>query len=162
AYQVRARLGGRFLDLTPHLGAMVGTPQTFGYAGATGRVGINLSGFPTLLIPMNVVGGAERPDFELGLLAGVEGRAFIHNAIFEGGVLGTDTLTVSSERVVTDVRLGASLRLTDWRLSYTWVRRSREVRAPPFDGRHDYGSIAISYEPFGRTPGDREGTFLGW
>lgn len=162
-YMVRARLAASsFFDLTPHAGAMVGNPQTVAYGGATARLGINLSGFPALLVPMNVVGQDERPDFELSVLAGVEGRAFAHNALLDGGLFGEDTLTVSRESLVGDVRLGASLRLIDWRVSYTWVRRSAEVAEGPFGGLdHDYGSLAFSYEPYGTTPGDREGTVLG-
>lgn len=163
SYLVRGRIGGSVLDVTPHLGAMVGNPQTLGWGGVTARLGINLTGFPTLVIPMNVVdAGSQRPDWEFAVLAGVEGRAFAHNALLDGGIIGSDTLTVPSERLVGDVRLGASLRLTDWRLSYTWVRRSPEVAEGPFaEDRHDYGSLALSYEPFGSTAGERAGTFLG-
>lgn len=162
-YMARGRLGGSHLDVTPHVGAMVGNPQTAAYGGATARVGINLTGFPALLIPMAVEDrGPERPDFELALLAGVEGRAFAHNAVLDGGLIGSDTLAVDRESLVGDLRLGASVRLTDWRVTYTWARRTSELSEGPFsDGEHDYGSLALSYEPFGRTPAARAGTFLG-
>jgi lipid A 3-O-deacylase len=162
-YSVRGRLGGSHLDLTPHVGLTVGNPQTLAYGGATARVGFHLSGFPALLIPMTVADTEEeRPDWEFALLAGVEGRAFARNALLEGGLLGGDTLTVEPRRLVADLRLGGSLRLTDWRVSYTWVRRSRELARGPFsDDRHDYGSLALSYEPGARTAAHREGSFLG-
>jgi hypothetical protein len=163
SYMVRGRLGGSILDVTPHLGAMIGNPQTLAFGGVTARLGIHLSGFPTLLIPMTVAdSGRPRPDWEFALLAGVEGRAFAHNALLDGGIIGSDTLSVPGKALVGDIRLGASLRLTDWRLSYTWVRRSAELEEGPFSNdRHDYGSLAVSYEPFGSTAGERAGTFLG-
>lgn len=157
SYMVRGRLGNSFVDVTPHLGGMVGNPQTVAYGGATARLGINLSGFPTLLIPMNVAEtGEQRPDFEFSLLAGVEGRAFAHNALLSGGLFGTDTLALPGgrwNRLVGDVRLGFSLRVVDWRVHYTWVRRSAELDGGPYGGlSHDYGSLALSYEPPFRPP----------
>jgi hypothetical protein len=158
----RARLGTHFLDVTPHGGLLLGTVQTYPYAGATVRLGWNMSDFPALLVRPTAVPVGKRPDVEFGLVMGVEGRAMLRNAFVEGG-LRTDSRGIEAETMVGDWRWGLSARLTDWRLTWTQVRRSPEVggNSPVAGIYHKYGSLSLSYEPGGTTPEDREGTALG-
>lgn len=159
----RLRAGWHFLDVTPHVGANLSTVQSYPYAGATVRVGFNMSDFPSLLVRNTAVPEAtERPDWEIAFITGVEGRVMGHNAFVEGG-LRSDSDGVPAETFVGDWRFGFSLRVTDWRLSWTQVRRSPEMddETVPFRRYHDYGSLTFGYEPGRRTRADREGTVLG-
>jgi len=148
-YMAQWKLGTHFLDVIPHGGLLLGTVQTYPFAGLTARMGWNMSGFPAPLGRMTAARSTGRPDWEIGVLAGVEGRYFVHNApvrgsMFDPGDPGIDGIV----RGVGDYRAGFFLRLIDWRLSYTFVRRSPEVAvgtsADDFD---NYGSIEIAYEP---------------
>lgn len=158
----RMRIGWHFLDVTPHVGAHLSTVQTYPYAGATLRVGFNMSDFPSLLVRSTAIPERQRPDWEVALVTGVEGRAMAHNAFVEGG-FRSDSEGVPAEALVGDWRVGFSVRVTDWRLTWTQVRRSPEIddESNPFRRFHDYGSVSFGYEPGRRTAADREGTLLG-
>jgi len=157
----QAKIGWHFLDVVPHIGALAGTVQTYAFGGLTARLGWNMTGFPALLIRQTAAPEAERPDWEIGVLAGVEGRAFARNAFVDGNLIGGEP-GVPGEPLVGDLRFGFTGRLVDWRLSYTFVRRSREVEnGGPADRYHNYGSLTFGYEPGRQTPEDREGSFLG-
>lgn len=163
SYQGRARLGWHFFDVVPQLGAMTGTAQTYAHAGLVARVGWNLSGFPALLIrPTAEPDDTGRRSWEAGLMAGVEGRAFAHNAFLDGSLFQGGP-SVPSEALVGDFTAGATLRLEDWRLSYTYVRRSPEIAgASPFAGvYHNYGSVSFAHEPGARTVEDQREGLLG-
>jgi hypothetical protein len=139
------------LDLTPDASVMVGTVQTYLAGGATARLGLNLSGFPTQAgINSASPRDVGRSVFEVGLSAGIAGRLFAHNRFVEG-VPGSDPGVVP-HREVGDYRLGLFLRAYDWRLDWLYaIRRSPEVRqAGPSGGLYDsYGSIQVSHDPGG-------------
>ncbi len=147
-YGYRRRLGNSNLDLVPHIGGALGTIMVSANAGATVRAGWNISGFPQTLIPTTATPlTVERKDWEIYLFAGIDGRAVAHN-IFLDGTVFSDSHSVEKEDFVYDVTGGLSLRYGDWRLQYTFVRRSEEFfpRRGSTDGTHDYGSIAIGIE----------------
>jgi len=158
----RGRFGTHFADLTPHGGVMLGTVQTYPYGGATLRLGWNMTDFPALLIAPTAVPVRQRPEWEIAFVTGVEGRAMLRNAFVEGG-LRPDSEGIDATTWVGDWRWGFSVRLTEWRLTWTQVRRSSEVtgESPVAGVYHDYGSLTFGYEPGRTTSGDREGTFLG-
>jgi hypothetical protein len=163
SYQGRARLGWHFFDVVPQLGVLAGTAQTYAQGGLVARVGWNLSGFPALLIrPTAEADDTGRRSWELGLLVGVEGRAFAHNAFLDGSLFQGGP-SVPSESLVGDFIAGATLRLEDWRLNYTYVRRSPEIAGDsPFAGvYHNYGSVSFAHEPGARTPEDQREALLG-
>jgi lipid A 3-O-deacylase len=169
SYQARARLGWHFLDFVPQVGVLAGTAQTYAHGGLIARVGWNLSGFPALLIrPTAEPDDTGRRSWEAGLMAGVEGRAFAHNAFLDGSLFQGGP-SVPSEALVGDFTAGATLRLEDWRLSYTYVRRSPEIAGDtPFAGDspfagvyHNYGSVSFAHEPGARTVEDQREGLLG-
>ena len=154
-YMMRQRIGTRYLDVTPHGGLLAGTVQTYPFAGATVRVGLNLLGFPAQIGRQTATAVELRPDWELGLVAGAEGRYFVHNGFVEGPWWDDDP-GIEPVRPVGDYRVGLFVRLQDWRLDYTFVRRSPEVEEEgPSELLYDnYGSVSVSYEPGpGATPG---------
>jgi hypothetical protein len=163
SYQWRGRLGWRYFDLTPHFGGYGGNVQTYGYAGLTARVGLNLSGFPALILAPTVDDVAEdRKAWELALVAGLEGRGFAHNAFIDGSLF-QESPNVPRRAWVGDFRYGVTARVEEWRASLTMVRRSPEATDNgAFGGEyHDFGSISLAFEPGRATSGDREGTTWG-
>jgi hypothetical protein len=143
----QAKIGTHFIDVVPHGGVLVGTAQTYAFGGVTGRVGWRMSGFPALLLRNTATAAEARSAAEIEFVAGIEGRAFARNAFVEGNMLGSGP-RLSKESLVGDLRWGLAARLLDWRLSYSIVRRSSEVReAGPADKDHNYGSVSLSYEP---------------
>ncbi len=151
-YLGRVKLGWHFFDVIPHAGLALGTVQTFGNAGATARIGWNMSGFPALLNPLTVVALTPPRKWEFSIGAGVEGRYYLRNAYLDGGLLGGDP-SVEDRNGITDYRLGAMLRICAWSLSYNYVHRSREFELPPGrgDGEHDFGSVSLNND-FGVNP----------
>lgn len=147
-YMIRQRIGTRNVDITPHGGLLAGTVQTYPFVGATVRVGMNLLGFPAQLGRQTATGVDLRPDWELGLVAGAEGRYFVHNGFVEGPWWDDDP-GIEPVRPMGDYRLGLFLRLEDWRFDYTFVRRSPEVdEEGPSELLYDnYGSVSVSYQP---------------
>lgn len=157
-YMSRARVGWRFLDVTPHAGVLLGNPQTGVYGGATARVGYGLSDFPALVLPMSVIGESGRGAFEIALIAGFEGRAFLRQRFVPTNFAG-DTLRIGKEPLVYDWRLGGTVRIKDWRFSYTYLDRSEEITGP-FGVDHDFGSIAFGYEPDREARPDETGSWF--
>jgi hypothetical protein len=153
-YLVRQKIGWPFVDVVPHGGALLGTTQIYPFAGATVRVGWNMTGFPALIGRNTAIATSARPDWEVGLLAGGEGRYFLRNSFVQGTIFGGGD-GVEAIRTVGEYRLGFWLRLLDWRLTYTMLRRSPEVaEVGPSERLYDsYGSISFAYEPGVQTPG---------
>jgi lipid A 3-O-deacylase len=152
SYLGRVKLGWHFFDMIPHAGIALGTVQTFGNAGATARVGWNMSGFPALLNPLTVSPLALPTKWEVAFGAGVEGRYYFRNAYVDGGLLGGHP-KVDGRRDISDYRLGAMVRICSWSFSYNYVHRSREFELPPGggDGEHDFGSVSLNND-FGMNP----------
>jgi hypothetical protein len=137
------------LDLTPHFGGYAGNVQTYGFAGLTARLGLNLSSFPALVLnPTAETRSQRRRAWEIAALAGVEGRAFAHNAFIDGSVL-QQSPSVPGNAVVGDFRYGLTARIEEWRASLTMIRRSPETEqnGPFGNNYHNYGSINIAFEP---------------
>jgi hypothetical protein len=147
-YMVRQKIGWHFFDLVPHGGLMVGTTQIYPFAGATARLGWNMTGFPALIGRNTAVNAVVRPAWELGVIAGAEGRYFIRNSFVQGTIFGGGE-GIDLYRPVGDYRLGFFTRLLDWRFTYTFLRRSPEVaeEGPSFMLYDNYGSISFAYEP---------------
>jgi lipid A 3-O-deacylase len=161
-YMWRAKTNWPVLNFIPHAGLMLGLPQTYAYGGGTVSLGYHVTGFPSLLIQQTATPNAAAEDHavELGLFAGVEGRAFAKNDVVEGR-FGQMNPGLPARHGVWDRRYGFTFRFTDWRLSYTFlIQRSPEVvdSTDLSHLRHNYGAIAFSYEPgHHRTAGSRTG-----
>ncbi len=155
-YLWRRKLGTSNLDFIPHWGAGLGNVMIYANAGATARFGWNLSDFPVLTIaPTATPVDLNVADWELYGFLGAAGRGVAHNIFLDGNTF-RDSHSVNKESWVYDLKAGFVARYKKCRLSYTFVRRSREF-SPTFDddgGRHDYGSVAFTYlttwKPSGR------------
>jgi len=151
--------GKHFFDVSPALGLALGTLQTYPTAGATVRVGWNMTGFPVSLGSWTAAADEKRKDWEFGLFAGADGRYFLRNGYFDGNLIGGGP-SVDRTRGVYDLRYGGFLRILDWRLTYTLVRRSREFApTPPYaKAHHNFGSVSLGRERAGADtgpPGDQ-------
>lgn len=149
-YLWRKKLGSTSLDLVPHWGGALGNVMTSANAGATVRLGRNISTFPPLLItPTNSSVTQPRPTkTEYYLFVSADGRAVAHN-IFLDGSLFRDTPEINLDRdvFVYDLKAGFSVRYKSWRFDYSYVRRSEEFEPPPGreDGSHGFGSVTFAY-----------------
>jgi hypothetical protein len=146
-YRWRRKLGDPTFDVVPHLGGGVGNVMVFAEAGATARLGHNISAFgdPTIF-PTATPVDLQVTDWEYYLFAGAAGRGVAHNVFLDGNTF-SDSHSVDRENWVYDLIGGFFVRYKKYQLHYTFTRRSREY-SPSFDddgGRHDYGSIAFSY-----------------
>ncbi len=146
-YLWRRKLGNSNFDLIPAWGAGLGNVMIYANAGATARFGLNLSDFPVLTIaPTATPVDLNVADWELYGFLGADGRGVAHNIFLDGNTF-QDSHSVDKENWVYDLKAGFVARYKKWRLSYTFVRRSREFEAALDDdgGRHDYGSVAFTY-----------------
>lgn len=143
----RKQWGNTRFDLIPHWGLGLGTVMTYAAAGGTVRYGRNLSDFPEMVIMPTVSPPALNVEpIEYYVFLGAEGRGVAHNIFLDGNVFGGDSHSVDKESFVYDLKTGFAIRYKEWRLTYTFTRRSNEF-SPNFDddgGRHDYGSISFT------------------
>jgi len=147
-YLFRLRAGWSFADVVPHIGGALGTIQTYANAGATVRIGYNLTGFPSVLIPWTAAPVEERPPWEIAVYTAVDGRALAYNAYLDGTLIGGSP-SVDKEPFVADWRaIGVTVRVHSWRFTYNMVRRTQELASPPpgTEGYHNFGSLSISRE----------------
>ena len=146
-YRWRRKMGDRTLDLIPHVGGGIGNVMVFAEAGATARLGRNISAFPVLNIaPTATPVDLQVTDWEYYLFAGLAGRGVAHNIFLDGNTF-RDSHSVDKENWVYDLTAGFFVQYKNYQVHYTFTRRSREF-SPNFDddgGRHDYGSLAFSY-----------------
>lgn len=139
-------------DVIP--GVAIAAGSVFDYAAINGvvRVGTkNMRGFPVSNIRASAADAARRGpgDWELYVYAGVEGRGVYHNLFLDGNNF-VESQYVEKKPFVYDLKLGGSLRYGAFRLSYSYIRRSREfypdVNNSPTGG-HGFGCINIAWEP---------------
>lgn len=150
SYSWRKRFGNETIDIVPGFGLGLGNVAVYGSAGATVRLGKNLSGFPqTLIVPATApTDSNRRPKAkEYFVFVGAEGRAVGHNIFLDGNVLvDGPEIRIDREDFVYDLKAGFSYRCKAWRFDYTFVRRSEEftsrLRRDP--GPQEFGSFAIS------------------
>jgi lipid A 3-O-deacylase len=144
-YNRRFTLGsGERADVIISPGFALGTLTTYPAAGATVRLGRNLTGFPVTPIDTFAVDGSRRPKVEMYLLAGADTRYVLNNATLDGGFF-RDGPSVTRKNLVHDLRVGASMRLRSFRVTYTIVQRSAEYTERRSDQR--IHSLAIGFEP---------------
>jgi hypothetical protein len=140
------RAHGVSVDLHPHLGYGIGNVHAYAGAGATLRLGSDLSGDfgPPRIRPSPPGGGFFTPREGLGwyLFAGLEGRYVARNIFLDGN---TFEASHRVDRVpwVADLQYGAVLTWGDLRLSFTDVRRSREFEGQREDS--EFGAVTLSW-----------------
>jgi lipid A 3-O-deacylase len=150
-FQRRLVFGNGHLDFIPGTNFALGSLYDYAGAQALLRLGTkNMRGFPISNITLSAADADHRGDgeFEFYIYGGAEGRAVFHNIFLDGNTF-VASHSVDKERYVYDLKTGASLRYSKWRLSYSFVRRSREFLPDPPGGaaNHNFGSVTISWEP---------------
>ncbi len=151
-FQQRFVFGGEHFDFIPGTNLALGSLYDFAGVQALLRVGTkNMRGFPVSNITLSAADADHRGDgkFEFYFYGGAEARAVFHNIFLDGNTF-VDSHNVKKERYVYDLKTGASLRYDQWRLSYSFVRRSREFSPDPpgvNTAGHGFGSVTISWEP---------------
>lgn len=135
------------IDFTPAVELAAGNLQTFAGVGGTVRLGKELAGFPGQTI--SLVRGFQ-PAVGFGVQAGVRGRAFAVNSLFDRAAPPpwTGGSMIQREDLVLDWHLGAFVGKDPFRLSYFFeVGRTKEFTAAngSEDGVKHYGSFLLTY-----------------
>jgi len=124
AYLQKRKYGNAYFDVVPHAGLTLGTVMTLARVGGTMRLGKNMTGFgPDTIEP----GGAmlQRPRYEWYGFVGADVRYVAHN-IFLDGTVFHESFSVDTRDLVSDLTLGASMRIDALRISLTRIFRSEE------------------------------------
>ena len=143
------------LELIPHGGGSIGTVMTLARAGASLRLGRNMTGFgPDTIEPGGSMLQNMRRDMEPGrkqemewyVFAGLDHRLIAYN-IFLDGTVFRDSPRVRHRPHVYDVTAGLSLRVDPVRISLTRVTRSEEFfTAGGNGGRQTFYSFNLGIE----------------
>lgn len=138
-----------FADVTVGSLFALGNLQTAAGLHGAIRIGYGLTGFPQAAITN--AAAAERTPFEIGFIAGWEGRAVAYN-----GLLEPSQGSFERRGFVDDRRVGVSVRVRAVRLTAMGVERSPEFRV---NGREAdsqrFASLSLAYEPLGEDEGSR-------
>jgi hypothetical protein len=154
-YLQKRKFGWGAVELIPHAGASLGTVMTLARAGATVRVGQNMTGFgPDTIEP----GGAMLRDmrrksepgraraFEWSIHAGIDQRLVAYNVFLDGNVFHHSP-SVKRQPHVFDLTAGFSVRWQAVRFSFTRVRRSEEFYTESHNGgRQNFDSLNLGIE----------------
>jgi hypothetical protein len=137
--------GGLQVDLLPHVGAALGNVFIYGAGGAMARLGFDLPGDygPPRIQPS--LPGSEffLPRRNLGgyLFLGAEGRAILRNLFLDGSTF-EESHSVQRKPLVADVQAGVALVFRGFRLTYTYVVRTREFTGQ--SGGDTFGAFTLS------------------
>ncbi len=138
-------LGGLEFDLTPSVGATLGTLRTEARAGLTARIGWRIDndyGPPRVRPSLAGVEHFQGGPLSWQIFAGVQGRAVARNLFLDGNTF-QDSASVERNPYVADFQTGLSVSAGDWRLAYTYVWRTEEFATQP--ARQDFGAVALSW-----------------
>src|ERR1051325_9677434 len=144
-------------------GFALGTLVTYPSLGGTLRVGWHPTGFPAQILPQAPAMSLKTPRLPNGLLearqepsrprtelyaqAGSDIRYVLHDSTLDGGFFRNGP-SVDRTPLVHDFRLGFSGRLDSFRITYNYVMRGKEFTPPPGrDGKHNYHSLSLGWEP---------------
>ncbi len=137
---------GWAVDVTPHIGASLGTIHTHATTGATFRLGYDLPADygPPLIRPSVTGSDFFVPTQEIGwyLFAGFEGRAVARNIFLDGNTY-RDSHSVDKYPLIGGVQAGIAFTYQNTRIAYTHIFRTKE-----FEGQDDgdeFGAITVSY-----------------
>lgn len=133
------------MDVTPHVGAVVGNVFTYGNLGLTLRFGKRLPNDygPPRIQPGSPGSGDFSPVSHTGwyFFVGVEGRAVARNIFLDGNTF-YESSSVTKEPLVGDVQFGYVFDWRRYRLCYTHVLRTREYQTQA--SRDDFGAFSIT------------------
>lgn len=139
-------IGGLSADLVPNAGFALGNVATYLSAGATVRIGGDLTadlGPPRIrpsLPGSSFIQGDQ--GFNWYTFASVGGRLVGRNIFLDGNTF-TDSQSVDKKLLVGDIQAGLAMMWTDWRLTYTYVLRSKEFDTQ--DRIDKFGALSLSY-----------------
>lgn len=136
--------GGLEADLTPSVGATLGTLRTEAHVGLAARIGQRIDsdyGPPRVRPSLAGVEHFRGGPFSWSIFAGVQGRAVAHNLFLDGNTF-EDSASVERNPLVADFQTGFSISGGAVRLSYTYVWRTEEFATQPT--RQDFGALALS------------------
>ncbi len=137
------------LDLIPHLGARIGTVNTYMNAGAELRMGWNL---PNDFGSCPIRSGCEiSPPFSmdgikstsLHLFLSTDGKIVAHDIFLDGNNF-RDSHSVNKKTVVGEFVCGITWQLSRIKITYSIIFRSKQFDTQ-LASRHDYGSLNLSY-----------------
>lgn len=138
-------------DFTPHYGGALGNVFTYGAAGATVRLGDGLPrdyGPPRIRPSLPGSGffepnyGQENGTIAWYVFAGAEARAVARNIFLDGNTFA-NSRSVDRKVAVGDLLGGLVLTVSQVRMAFTYVMRSKE-----FDGQDkpdQFGAVSLSY-----------------
>jgi hypothetical protein len=126
----------------------LGNVYTYLNAGRELRFGCNIRGSfgVSLIRPAGSTRLSIGKDFSLFTFGAVNGRAIAHDIFLDGNTF-TDSHSVDKESFVADLAAGLAINYKRVIVTWTQVMRTEEFRGQ--DGKHSFGSIALSYSvPF--------------
>jgi lipid A 3-O-deacylase len=138
--------GGLSADFVPNVGFALGNVSTYLSGGATIRLGGDLTadlGPPRIrpsLPGSSYIKGDQ--SFNWYTFASVGGRLVGRNIFLDGNTF-TDSQSVEKKPFVADLQAGLAMMWADWRLTYTYVLRSKEFETQ--DRIDKFGAISLSY-----------------
>lgn len=143
---------GRYFDLIPEAGLALGSVYIYPHAGATARLGINISNdLGPDVIPATFVRGIdeEPPPWELYVFGRAEGRYVLYNVFLDGHVDDFESgHSVDREPLVDEYSYGVAIRYKVFTLSVTAISRGEEFQRQL--DRQKFHSLRINVRPRGR------------
>ena len=151
---LHSELGRGFgCDFIPHLGGGVGNVAIYANTGAELRFGWTLPenfgscpirpGCETATafgIPQDTT--FRRSRFSVRLFTAVDGMAVLHNILLDGNTF-KDSPSVDKENFVTDLMAGLVISYSRYKLSYSYVYRTKEYKTQ--SAPQVFGSIQFSF-----------------
>lgn len=137
---------GLSVDVLPHLGLAAGNLNTFVNTGLTLRLGQGLDsdyGPPRIrpAIPGSLYYKKTDRRFNWYFFLGADGRYVVHN-IFLDGNTDKDSHSVDKRNWVADAQAGIVMNMSNMRITYSYVVRTREFE---LQNRHSrFGSLSFS------------------
>ncbi|MBD3266172.1 DUF2219 family protein [bacterium] len=133
-------------DLTPHIGAALGSVYVYADTGFVIRLGQNLPRDygPPRIMPSLPGSGFFIPQQGLGwyVFGGLSGRGVAHNIFLDGTVFNA-CRSVEKEPLVGEAQTGWALTYNNFRFAYTHVFRTQEFETQ--DEADFFGALSISY-----------------
>jgi hypothetical protein len=134
-------------EFVPSFGFAAGNVMTYASAGATLRIGDDLSvdyGPPRIRPSMPTGGFLRRHEgFNWYMFAALGGRAVARNIFLDGNTF-SDSHSVDKRYLVGDLQAGVAVQYESWRVAYTHILRTKEFDSQDTPDR--FGALSISYQ----------------
>lgn len=141
-------LDGFEFDVTPTLGASLGTVQTQARAGLMARFGHDLKSDygPPRVRPARAGSGYFIPDddFSWYAFAGIEAQANAHNIFLDGAPFRDGDPQVSSRPFTQDLQAGIVTQFARFRVTYSYIYRTERFKEQ--DDPQVFGAVSLSFK----------------